>query len=131
MREGGNQIVANSGTEGPERSEPPDDSGGCSVVILHGAGVLGVHVIALQSPGEILEPQLVVHTASGVYDQWLIDGSAGVQVANAGHGMNKWSPFADIGGETRTAHGVVLGFAAAVEAAAVDYQPEAGQADEG
>ena len=93
-------------------SESPHNSGRRAVIVLSGAGVTGVHVVTLESPGKVLKSQLVVDTAAYVDEDRIVDEAAGVQVADAGHGIDKGAPSSDIAGEPRTRHGVVLGDAA-------------------
>ena len=65
MREGGPRIKA-VGTWKAKASEPPHDAGGGAVVVLVSARVIGMHVVALHTPGKTLEPELVVDASADV-----------------------------------------------------------------
>src|SRR5437899_10762144 len=106
------------------RSEAPYNSSGCAVVVLVGAGVATMHVVALQPPRKILEEEFVVHAATYVQRGWAIDEVVGIDVANAAHGMHERSPFSETCGHPQAAENIVLGNATAVEATAVSDQPD-------
>ena len=109
-------------------SEAPDDTGGSAVVVLISAEVVGVHVVALQAPGEVLEEEFVVRAAADVDDQRVVDEAARVQVTNAGHGMHEGPPLPEVGRQAWAGDRVVLRNVArircAVEAAGIDHQAE-------
>src|SRR5436305_4794808 len=91
-----------------------------------------VHVIALNTPGEILEKYFVIEAAANVDHKRVIDKGVGrAHVTDAGHGMNERPDLADIGGEAGATDNVVLPQAvAAIETAAVHYQAETRKAGE-
>lgn len=115
-----------------EDLESPDETGGGAVIVLRVAGVMRVHVIALNTPGEVLEEHFVIEAAAHIDHQRVIDKCIGrTNVTNAGHGMNEGSDLSDIGGESGAANNVVLPQAiAAVKAAAVHDQAEPRKARE-
>src|SRR5438270_12947238 len=89
--------------------EPPDKAGGCAVIVLRVAGVMRVHVIALNTPGEILEKYFVIKAAANVDHQRVIHKGVGrANVPNAGHGMDERPDLTDIGGEAGATDNVVL-----------------------
>src|SRR5579859_681624 len=93
---------------------------------------MGAHVIALTAPGKILEEEFVVDAATDINFQRVVDEALGIQVADAGHGVDEGTPFSEIGGDTWAAEDVVLNeSAAAVEAADIGNKPDAGKAAEG
>src|SRR5579859_1447155 len=96
-------------------SEAPDDTGRCAVIVLGSAQVMGVHVVALQAPGKILKTEPVVSASTYVDHERVIDKSARIQVADAGHAVNKRPPPVQIGGEPQATEGVILGHAGAIE----------------
>jgi len=112
----------------PEISKAPDNTSGCAVVVLIGAGVVAVHVIALQPPREILEAKLVVGAAADVDSHGVIDEAVGVHVSNASHGVHERAPFSIADGESRAGEEVILRHSAAVEAAAIEHQSDAREA---
>src|SRR5947209_1569506 len=91
-----------------------------------------VHVVALHAPGEILEKYFVIEAAANVDHQRVIYKGVGrANVPNAGHGMNERPDLADICGEPGAADDIVLAQAiAAIKAATIHYQAEAGKARE-
>src|SRR5579864_4566332 len=112
------------------RSEAPDNSGGGAVVILGRAGVMSMHIVALETPGEILEPQLVIDAAAHVDHQRVVHKAIGVEVPDASHGIDERAPLSEIRRDTRPGHGIVLGYAFAIKAAAIDDQADARKAGE-
>src|SRR5947209_3616966 len=73
-----------------EDLESPDKTGGGAVIVLRVAGVMRVHVIALNAPGEILQEDFVIEAAAHIDDQRVIHKCVGrTNVTNAGHGMNE------------------------------------------
>ncbi len=114
------------------RSEAPNNSCRCAVVVLSRAGVARVHVISLESPGKILERKFVVESAANIDEERIVDKSAGIQVPHADHGIDEGTEFADVGGDPWAADEVVLSNAgAAVKAAGVNDQAYMGKAWEG
>ena len=113
-------------------SEPPDKSGRSAVIVLGGAEVVGVHVVSLKAPGEILEGEFVVEAATYVDFNRVIDEASRVQVPDAGHGMDEWAEISSIHREAWAAENVVLSNArTAVEATAIDNDANAWKAGEG
>src|ERR1035438_1200535 len=112
-------------------SESPDNSGGGAVVVLVGAGIVTVHVIALQPPGKILEGKFIVGAAADVDRERVIDEAVGVYVADASHGMHEGAPFSVGDRKARTADDVILLDPGAIKAAAIGDQAEAGETGEG
>src|SRR5437763_9576665 len=106
-----------------EDLESPDEPGGGAVIVLCVAGIVRVHVIALNTPGEILEKYFVIKAAANVDHQRVIHKGVGrAHVPDAGHGMNERPDLTDIGGEAGATDNVVLPQAvAAIETAAVHY----------
>jgi len=93
---------------------------------------MGVHVIALKAPGKILEEKFVVDAAADINFQRVVDEASGIQVANAGHGVDEGTPLSEIGGDAGAAEDVVLNeSAAAIEAADIGDESDAGKAAEG
>src|SRR5579864_4878209 len=115
-----------------EDLESPDKTGGGAVIVLRVAGVMRVHVIALNAPGEILEEDFVIEAAAHIDHQRVIDKRVGrAHVTNAGHGMNEGSDLSYIRRQPGAADNVVLPQAiAAIETAAVHNQAETGKAGE-
>lgn len=60
-----------------EDLESPDKTGGCAVIVLRIAGVVRVHVVALNAPGEILEKDFVVEAAAHIDYKRVIDKGIG------------------------------------------------------
>src|ERR1051326_3356026 len=113
-------------------SESPDDAGGGAIVVLGGAQIMGMHVIALKAPGEILEEEFVVDAAADINFQRIVNKASGIQVAHARHGVDEGTPLSKIGGDAGTAQEVVLNkSAAAVKAADIGDESDAGKAAEG
>src|SRR5205085_1046383 len=108
------------------------ETSGGAVIVLRVAGVMRVHVIALNAPGEVLKEDFVIEAAAHVDHQRVIHKGVGrAHVTDAGHGMNKGSDLTDIGGEAGATDNVVLPQAvAAIETAAVHYQAETRKAGE-
>jgi len=93
---------------------------------------MGVHVIALKAPGKILEEEFVVDAAAHINFQRVVDEASGIQVANAGHGVDEGTPLSKVSGDAGAAHDVVLNeSAAAVEAAGIGDESDVGKAAEG
>lgn len=93
---------------------------------------MGVHVIALKAPGKILEEEFVVDAAADINFQRVVDEASGIQVANAGHGVDEGTPLSEIGGDAGAAHDVVLNESAAtVKAADIGDESDVGKAAEG
>src|SRR5579862_458222 len=109
-------------------SETPDDSGGGSVIVLIGAGVMTMHVVALQPPGKTLQAKLVVDASAHVNEKRIVDKSAGVQMADPGHGMDEGTPSSDIRRDANTAYTVVLFHAPPGECAGIEHKPQSGKA---
>src|ERR1700739_4210747 len=112
-------------------SESPDDAGRCAIVILRGAEIVTAHVIRLNTPGKILERQLVISAPSDVVRDRVINDAAGVDVPDAAQALHKGSPSPHVGRNSKTAEAVVLRDAAAIEAAAIENHPEVPIAGEG
>jgi hypothetical protein len=112
-------------------SEAPDNSSGSPVIVLVGAVIVTVHVIALQPPGEVLEGKLIVRAAANVDRDRVVDEAVGVHVPNASHGVHEGAPFSKADGKAWAGEEVVLLNAAAIEAAAIDHQSEARKAGKG
>src|SRR5580704_15315452 len=95
-------------------SEAPYQAGGCAVVALIGAEVVAAHVIALQAPGKILEHEFVVGAAADVDDDWIVNVAERLEMLNASHGVDKGTPFSEVGGKARAEDGVILPDAGAI-----------------
>jgi len=108
--------------------ESPDDSGGCAVVVLGRAGVARVHVVALKTPGKVLEGQFVVNAAADINDHGIVGKAAGIQVADAAQGVDEGAPFPHIRREARTSDTLILGDPGpAIKAARVEDQAKVGE----
>src|SRR5580704_6349997 len=90
------------------RSKAPDNSRGCPVVGLVGAGIVSTHVVALHPPGEVLEEELVIRAAADVQRGRIVEDAAGVDALNAAHAMHERAPLAESGGQAKTTKEVVL-----------------------
>src|SRR5579859_1064055 len=107
-------------------SEAPDNTGRRAVVILRGAQIMRVHIVALQAPGEILKEELIVGAAANVDLQRVVNEAAGVQMTNAGHGVDERPPLSETGREAWAAQRVVLHQAfAAIKPADIRHQSDA------
>src|SRR5207248_1839849 len=114
------------------KSEPPDDSGRGAVIILIGAGVMGVHVIALHTPGKILKKQFVIKTATHIDFERIVNESIGrAHMPDTSHRVDEGAQFPHIYRKTRAAEYVVLPNPAAVETAAIDDKSKMRKAGEG
>ena len=109
-------------------SKAPDNSSGRAVIVLIGAGVVAVHVIALHPPGKILEAKLVVGATANVDRDGVIDEAVGVHVTNATHGVHEGAPFSIAEGKAWAGHEVILRDSSAVETAAIEHQSDARKA---
>src|ERR1700742_219900 len=119
MHETGRRIAENC--ERP--SEAPDDSCGGAVIVLRDAEIVGVHVVALEAPGKILEPQFVIESAAYIDEKRIVDEASRVEMTNASHGIHEGTQLADIGGVARPGDYVVLGYAAgSIKAAAIKHK---------
>jgi hypothetical protein len=76
----------------PIKPDAADDSGGGPVVVLVCAQVVRVNVVALHTPGEILEEEFVVHPPADVYCGWVVEVAARVHPLDAAQAMNKGAP---------------------------------------
>ena len=105
--------------------EAPNDSGGSAVIVLGGTGVMRVHVVALKTPGKILEEEPIVQAPAHINDHWVIDECiSGTHVPNARHGVHEGPDPSNGRGDTRASDYVVLPQAiGAIKATSVDYQP--------
>jgi len=115
--------ASRAGNFRPE-SEAPNHAGGGLEIVLRNSGVVPVKVVALQSPGEILEGQLVISAAAKVQDEGVVDKAVGSDVTDSGHGLHEGAPFAIVRRETRTADANILRDAGTVETAAIDRDSE-------
>lgn len=114
-----------------DKSETPDDSGGSAIVILIGTGVVTMHVVALDTPGEILKSKFVVDASADVDGQRVIDEATGVEMADSGHPMDERAPPAEAGREANASERIVLGYTFSIEATAVEDETESREAGEG
>src|SRR5712692_2242471 len=112
-------------------SEAPDNSSRGSVIVLIGAVIVTVHVIALQPPGKVLEGKLVIGTAANVDDGGVVDEGIRVHMPNAAHGVHKGAPLSNAGGNAWAGDDVVLLNPAAIVTTAIDSQPDARKAGKG
>src|SRR5260370_9916658 len=88
--------------------EAPDNSSGGPVIVLIGAVIVTVHVIALQSPGEVLEGEFVIGAAADVDDEGIVDEAERVHVPNAGHAVHERAPLSNAGGKAWAGPDVAL-----------------------
>src|ERR1700722_9413033 len=117
-------MVVTNGTN----LKPPDNSGRGAVVVLVGAGVTVVHIIALQSPREPLEVKPVIDAAPDIDRDWVIDETVRIDVADASHGVDEGTPFSIIKGNARTAEEDILrnwSRATPIVTAAIEHDPKA------
>src|SRR5258708_291808 len=112
------------------RSEPPHNPGRSAVIVLISAGIMRVHVVALKTPREVLEPELVVDASPDVNQQRPVSKPARTQSPDAGHRMYERPPLSHVGRKAWAAGDVVFGFAAPVKAAPVSDQAEVRKTDE-
>src|SRR5260370_27083271 len=103
--------------------EAPDNSRGCPVIVLVGARIMTVHVVALQAPGKVLEGKFVVCSTADVDGRGVVDEAVGVHVPNAAHAVYEGPPFSDRDGEPRASENVGLLPPASIEAAPIEDQP--------
>ena len=88
-------------------------------------------VVALQSPGEILEKKLVVGAAAEIDGDGIVDEAVRFNVANAAHGMHKGTPFSVNAREARAGKSDILRNTGAVETAGIEHQSNMRKAREG
>src|ERR1035437_4447271 len=110
-----------------DTSEAPDKSSGSPVVVLIGAAVMAIQIVALQSPGEVLETKSVVRAAAYVDRHWVVDEAIRVYVPDAGHGVHEGAPFSVAEGYTwATEKDVLCNWRSAISivTAAIEHYPE-------
>src|SRR5271157_127935 len=112
-------------------SETPYNSSRGLIVVLVGGGVVPVHVVALQAPGEVLKPELIVRASADVDGDGIVDKAVRFYVSNAGCGVNKRAPFPEVRGQARAKNTHVLRDAGTIIAAGIEYETEVRKADEG
>src|ERR1700756_2608581 len=100
-------------------SKAPHDSGRCAVIVLRVAGVMRMHVVALHTPGEVLDEEFIVRATADVDDQRAPYKSAGIQTANTCRRLDERSPPSGIDEKTRASDRLVLGHPLAIKAAAI------------
>jgi len=106
------------------RLEAPNDSSGSAVIVLGGTGVMRVHVVALKTPGKILEEEPIVEAPAYINDHRVVDeGISGTHVPNARHGVHEGPDSSNTCGDTGASNNVILPQAiGAIKATPVDYQ---------
>src|SRR5579864_2965674 len=114
-----------------QASKAPHEPSGGAVIVLVGAGVVAVEVIALEAPGEILEAEFVVCAAAYVDDVRVIDEAHRIYVTDAAHTLHEGSPLSKVKREPRAGNADVLRYrivAASIITTAIDHQSEARKA---
>ena len=90
-----------------------------------------MHVVALDTPGEILKSKFVIDAAADVDGQRVIDEATGVEMADSGHTMDERAPPAEVGREANASEPIVLGYTFSIETTAVKDQTDSGETGEG
>src|SRR5882672_490434 len=111
MREARNRMIQTIRTMRFRKncSEAPHDTSRSSVVILCGGQIMRAEIVALQSPGEVLEENLIVHAAADIDCGRAIGVSTRIYFLNATNGVYERAPFAEAGRQARAREKVILG----------------------